>query len=113
MNSLKMVNLALSFLLELAMVVAFGVWGYHVDGTTLLKWALGLGLPLIIMVFWGIFMAPKASSRLSWPWVPIIAVVLFLLAALALYAAGYKTQGLIMAVLAVINTTLVFVWKQQ
>lgn len=108
-----MINLALSFLLELAMVVGFGVWGYHIGGMTLLKWVLGLGLPLIIMVFWGMFMAPQATQRLGWPWVPIIAGALFLLAALALYVTGYKTQGLIMAILALINMTLVFIWHQS
>lgn len=108
-----MANLALSFLLELAMVVAFGVWGYHVGGTTLLKWVLGLGLPLITMVLWGMFMAPKATNRVGWPWLPLIAGTLFLLAALALYVAGYKTHGIVVAVFAVINTCLVLVWRQQ
>jgi len=112
MNNLKMINLALSFFLELAMVAGFGMWGYHIGGTTLLKWVLGLGLPLIIMVFWGIFMAPQATQRLGWPWVPIVAGVLFLLAALAFYATGYRTQGIVMAILTVINATLVFIWRQ-
>lgn len=95
------------------MVFAFGIWGYHVGGTVLLKWLLGLGLPLVTMVLWGMFMAPRADHRIDWPWLPIIAGALFLLAALALYASGYKTHGIAVAVLAIINTVLVFLWQQK
>lgn len=109
---MKMLNEALSFLLELAMLVAFGYFGFHVGGPVWLKWLLGIGLPLVVAVFWSIFMAPRASQRLPWPILPVISLILFLTAAVLLYVAGGKTWAVIMAAASVINAVFVFMWHQ-
>jgi hypothetical protein len=43
---LKIINIGLSFILELVMLAAFGYWGFYGDKSTLLKWALGIGIPV-------------------------------------------------------------------
>lgn len=109
---MKMANAALSFLLELAMLVAFGYFGFHSSGPAWLKWLIGIGLPLVVAVFWGLFMAPQASYRLPWPVLPIVALILFLVSAALLYIAGGKTWAIFMAIASAVNAALVFVWHQ-
>jgi hypothetical protein len=108
----KQLNNLVSFLLELAMLGAFAFWGFHAGPTTVTKWLLGIGLPLLLVIFWSRFMAPKARSRLTWPWLPIASLFLFLLSAFVLYMAGGQTAAVILAVVAVINSLLVFIWHQ-
>ncbi len=112
MAALKGLNLALAFLLELVMLVAFGYWGFNTGDSTLLHWILGLGVPLIAIVIWGIFNAPNSKRRL--PQMPrtVLELVMFGLAALALVAAGQTTAGIVFMVVAIINQVLLVVWKQ-
>lgn len=56
------VVLTIRFLCELGAVVAVGWWGYHVHI------ALTVALPLVVGVVWGLFVAPRAKSRLRDPW---------------------------------------------
>ena len=109
---MKLLNNLVSFLLELAMLGALIFWGFHVGNTTAAKWLLGAVVPLAVIVFWSFFMAPQASSRIAWPWLPVISLVLFLISALALYVAGMQTAAIILAIVAVVNVVLVFVWHQ-
>lgn len=111
MNSLKLINMGIAFFLEIAMLVAFGMWGFHMK-EVVMRWLVGIGLPVVIMIAWGIWMAPNASQRISWPWQPLIAVLLFLLAAVALWASGHKTSSVVMAIVTIINTVGVFLWHQ-
>ena len=74
MNALKMANLALAFLLELCALAAFAWWGYQTGQGTLAKIALAVGAPLVVAVFWGLFVAPRAvftlrhSGGRCWRW---------------------------------------------
>jgi hypothetical protein len=105
-------NLALAFLLELAMLVAFGYWGFQTGETTMARIGLGLGLPLLAAVLWGIFMAPSSSRRLQGAAYLAVKVMLFGLAAAALILAGRPALGIMLSVAFVINTILLHVWRQ-
>ncbi|HEY7094730.1 MAG TPA: YrdB family protein [Ktedonobacterales bacterium] len=113
MNALKMANLALAFLLELCALAAFAWWGYQTGQGTLAKIALAVGAPLVVAVFWGLFVAPRAVFTLSPLWRSLLALVVFGAAAVALTATGQTALGLIFLVAAVLNRLLLFVWKQQ
>lgn len=110
MNSVKAINMGVSFLLELAMLVALGIWGFAVGGNA--QWVLGLGLPAIAVVFWGMWMAPNSSHRIAFPWRPMIALALFLLASVALWVSGHHTSGIVMGIVSVMNSFFVFLWRQ-
>jgi len=112
MDVLKNLNLALSFLLELAMLVAFGYWGFNTGDSTLLHWLLGLGIPIVAIIIWSIFNAPLSKRRLPRTSRTILEVVMFGLGALALAAAGQMMWAIIFAVLIVINQILLYVWQQ-
>ena len=56
------VNLAIRFALELAALLATGVWGYRQsDGWFSI--VLAIGLPLLLAAVWGIFAVPDDPSR--------------------------------------------------
>jgi hypothetical protein len=105
-------NLALAFFLELAMLGAFGYWGFWIGKTGMAKVGLGIGIPLLVAVMWGIFMAPRSSRRLQGAAYLALKLVLFGLAVAALILAGSPALGIVFGVLVVINTVLLSAWEQ-
>lgn len=70
------------FLVEVAGIVVLGMWGWHVGGRA--RWLLVVGLPLVTIVVWWLFAAPRAlipDERLQL----VTKTVVFGLAALALW----------------------------
>ena len=108
---LKAINLALAFFLELAMLTAYAYWGFHTRTTTMLKITLGIGIPLIVAVIWGFFMAPNSPRRLQGAAYLALKVVLFGLAIAALMAVGNRALGIVFAAVFVINTILLYIWQ--
>lgn len=101
---LKSINLALAFLLELAMLAAFAVWGIYTGQSTLGKIGLGIGIPLAAAVIWGLFMAPRSSMRLQGAAYLVLKILMFGVAVAALVAPGYTTLGVVFGAAALINT---------
>jgi len=112
MQILLGINDGVSFLLELAALAAFGYWGFHAGHSGLMKWVFGIGTPLVMIVFWGLFMAPRASTRFNATAGIVVSSILFLLAAAALYFSGVHELAIIFAVVVVVNRILVVVWQQ-
>jgi hypothetical protein len=107
---LKALNLALTFLLELAMLAAFAYWGFRAGPTPLARLLLGIGVPLIVAVLWGLFMAPRAARRLQGTAYMLTRSLLFGLAVAALAAAGMIAAAIVFAVVSLINTVLLYIW---
>ncbi len=112
MAVLKNINLALSFLLELAMLVAFGYWGFNTGSSTIVHWILGLGVPVVAIVIWSVFNAPLSKRRLTRTPRIILEVVMFSLGALVLAVVGQTTWAAIFAVFIVVNQILIYIWQQ-
>jgi hypothetical protein len=109
---IKSVNLALRFLLELCALGALGYWGFKTGSTTLTKIGLGLGVPLVAAVVWGVFVSPNAPVQLPGLLVLIFQVLVFGSAAAGLAATGHRTLAGIFALVVVANTLLMYVWGQ-
>jgi hypothetical protein len=78
--------LALVFVDEVLAIGAFGIWGWQHDPRWLLVWLL----PLAAMQTWYLFASPKA--RYGGTVVrPVVKVIVFGLATLALWDAGHET----------------------
>jgi len=99
----KPINLALRFLLEMAALVIYGYWGWHVSGGPI-RYLLTLGLPLAAAVLWGTFRVPEDSSSSGKALVPIpgilrllLELVFFSLAAYLLKITGREGLGWIFA----------------
>jgi hypothetical protein len=107
----RQLNLALKFLLELAALVAVGVWAASIaDGA--LAVVLAIGLPAAVAVLWGTFAAPKARRRLPLRLRAPFELGVFALAALALWQAGSAAWGAAFASIAVVNAILLTAFGQ-
>jgi hypothetical protein len=109
---LKNVNLALAFLLELAVLAALGYWGFSTGEGTLARIGLGIGIPLVAVIMWALFGAPRAAWRLHGFWLFILRVVFFGGAAVALMATSQPLLGVVFALICVVNLALISAWAQ-
>ncbi len=109
---LKNANLALAFFLELGVLAALGYWGFQTGQGTIAKIGLGIGAPVVAVVVWGLFGAPKAVWHLHGASRLLLEVVFFGSAALALFAAGQRVLSVAFALIFVLNYVLLTVWAQ-
>jgi hypothetical protein len=93
-------NLALAFLLELAAMAAFAIWGATVNV------AVAIAAPAVMVLLWAVFAAPRSGRRLPAAWRAVFQLTIFALAAVALVAAGSAVAGLVLAVVAAGNAVL-------
>lgn len=103
--------LLILFLVELAAIAAFGYWGFNLDKGIILKYLLGIGTPLLVVIFWGAFVAPKASIPVSEPIRLLLQLTVFTLAAIALYSSGQQKLATTFASVALIDAILVYMMK--
>jgi hypothetical protein len=106
MTALRGANDALAFLLELAALAALVTWGFAVGPNLLLRIVLGVGAAAVMIVVWGYWLAPRARHRLPRSGVFAGKLAVLLVAAAALFAAGYSWLAAALGVLAVINLGL-------
>jgi quinol-cytochrome oxidoreductase complex cytochrome b subunit len=112
MALLKSANLALAFLLELCMLAAFAYWGTQTGSGFLMQLVLGVGVPILAIVIWGVFLAPKSTRRFTGIPYIVLKFIIFGLAALALAVVGQQTLAIIFAIVVLVNIGLGYVWKQ-
>ncbi len=113
MAVLKRINRIISSLLELATLAALGYWGFHAAESLWLKWALALGMPLVVFMLWGLFLVPRAGQQTTGLLTVMVSLVLFYLAALILFQSNQPGLGIVMLAVTAINRTLMVVWKQR
>lgn len=112
LTALKNVNLLIVFLLELCVLVVLGYWGFETGQGIIFKVVLGIGAPVVAIVIWAIFGAPASKRRLQGIWYWLLKVVFFGSAIVALFIANQPALGAAFAVIFVLNSVLVYVWKQ-
>ena len=112
MNVLKMLNLTVRFLLELCMLAAVGYWGFKTQSSWLMKILLGIGLPVLIAVLWGTFLAPRATHPLRGASFLLLELVLFASGAVALFASGKPALGWTYTIVLIVNKILIILWQQ-
>lgn len=110
-TALRSINLLVAFLLELALLAALGYWGFHVGDNMALKILLGIGAPLLVAVFWGLLLAPRALVHVKEPLHLLLATAVFAIGVAALVAAGRPAWGWALGALFVINQLLLHIWK--
>jgi Protein of unknown function (DUF2568) len=112
MDVLKGLNLLVRFLLELCLLAAVGYWGFKTQSGWAMKIIFGIGLPILIAVLWGLFIAPRATHPLTG--ISYLAVELILLGSgtLALFASGKTTLGWVYTIILIVNKVLLVLWKQ-
>ena len=91
-------NLALRFLIELALLAALGTWGAHAGATGLLSAILVVAVPLAAAGGWGALVSPKARVSVGWQARLGVGLVLFGAAIAALAVSGFPKLAVALAV---------------
>lgn len=112
MDALKGLNLLVRFLLELSMYAAVGYWGFKMHSGWVPKVIFGIGLPVLMAMLWGLFLAPKATHPLHGALRLLLELTLLGSGAIALFASGNANLGCLYIAILFVNEVLVFVWKQ-
>ncbi len=107
LTAIKYGNLALAFFFELCALAALGYWGFHVGNGMFAKVALGIGVPLLTAVVWGLFIAPRATVTVPAPVNVALRILVFGLAAVGLAAAGRPAWAWVFGVVVAVNLVLV------
>ena len=112
MDALKSINVAVRFLLEICVLISVGTWGFKTGSGWFIKILLGIGLPLLIAIIWGMFGAPKAAYHLAGLPLLVLEVLVFGSGVVALIAT--KNYSLVwgFAVIVIINKVLMVIWGQ-
>lgn len=115
MSEAKMrnLNLAFRFILELTVLVALFLLGVSLSDEVIVQIVLGIGLPLLAMTVWGLFVAPKSVRRLPDPARLGIELLVFGSGVLAFIVSGYVALGVLLAAAAAISLVLMFLWGQR
>ncbi|HLO18717.1 MAG TPA: YrdB family protein [Anaerolineales bacterium] len=112
MNIFKTLNLLVRFLLELCMLAAIGYWGFKTQSSWAMRIIFGIGLPVLIIVIWALFVAPKAIYPLHGMSHIVLSLILLGSGALALFASGRADLGWVYVIVLIVNQVLLIVWKQ-
>ncbi len=98
--------LGVLFLSELFVLGAFGYWGFHmVSGFS--KYVLCLAAPLLVAIFWGMLLSPKASIPIPISLRTLLQLTVFAAGAFALYTSGHSKSALIFFLIASIDLLLI------
>lgn len=109
----KVFNGLLSFMLELAMLAAFAFSGFHWSEGRIVPYLLGLGIPLLVILFWSKWMAPKSAGQLPFLWLLVVTFLLFESAAFSLYLVKLPNLALVFALLALLNVSIRIVTRSH
>jgi len=96
-----MANDVLAFFLELVALAALAYWGW-----TLASWPAAIALPLVAIILWWLFAAPRARITVSLVVKLAVKTLVFGAAAAGLLATGHVVLGVTFAVIAAVNTAI-------
>lgn len=108
---MKLANLGVKFLLELAALAAFAYWGAALT-TGAAAIILAIAAPAAAILLWGRLCAPKAPRRLPMRSRIPVELGVFALAALALATAGEPVLAVVYAVCAAVNAIFLTRFEQ-
>ncbi|GAB3207238.1 YrdB family protein [Marinactinospora thermotolerans] len=109
----RALNSTLRFTLELCAMVALAFWGFEAGDGIPGKVGLAMATPLMAAVAWAMFVAPGAEMFLPLPGRLLIELLVFGGATAGLAAIGEPVLAGVFGALAVGNSVLVHVWRQD
>jgi hypothetical protein len=91
------------FLLEIFAIVTLGIFGFTAFELPWPGVALGIGLPLLALVLWGLFRSPRAVFRVD-PFVKaLVEIAVFSAAAIAWWIMGQPVVAIVFAVVSAVS----------
>ena len=112
-QTMKGLNLGFRFVLEMLVLVALFLFGWSLSDSLPVQLVLGLGLPAIVIVVWGLFVAPKASRRLADPVRLAVELVIWFAGVLAFGFAVSWLLALLFGMAVFVSLVLMFYWGQR
>jgi hypothetical protein len=109
---LAFANAAMRFALELCALAALAYWGFTREHGGL-RFLVGIGAPVLVIVVWGTFVSPNAPLRTQGLLRLTLVVVVFGWAVAALASAGQTLLAVLLGIAAAVNTALLHVLKQD
>ncbi len=100
-------NLLIRFLLELGLLAALVYWGMH-TGQTASTRIIRAGSAALVALVWGLTLSPKAPAGLSPRLRLALSLPVFWLGAWAMYASDLPRTAIAFAIIATINTGVLF-----
>jgi hypothetical protein len=100
---MRVADLALRLLLELATLAALGVWGARAASTIPARVVLAVAAPLAVAVVWGTWVAPRAPRHLKDPARLVVELIILAATVAALSTSGYPVLAGAFAVVALAN----------
>jgi len=107
---LKNANLALRFGLELT-ALAIAAWWGATTGSGGWEWILAVVAPLVVIVVWGWFVAPRRKYDLPRPARLAVETLVWLAATAALVAVGQPVLAVVFLVVSLTSGTLNARWS--
>ncbi len=99
MRMIVALNKGIVFLLEIVMIISFAWFGFQKGTNMYVKWMLAAALPVVAILLWGYFAAPKSSHRLSMPYLAFFRAMMFLAASWCLYKCNKTSAAISVAIL--------------
>lgn len=98
--------------MELFALGAFSYWGFHMNKGWFINTVFGIGTPLLVAIFWGTFIAPKAAYPVTIPIRILLQLIVFGLATTALFAAGKGKLAIVFGFVVLIEMILMYSIEQ-
>ena len=98
----------LFFAMELFALGAYSYWGFHMNKGWFINTVLGIGTPLLVAIFWGTFVAPKATFPVTIPIRILLQIIVFGLSTTALFMAGKGKLAIVFGVVVLIEMILMY-----
>lgn len=111
MNIIKNINVMLRFLLEVILVISLMYYGLKNPTRGFVKLGLGIIFPVLVVIFWSIYIAPKSPNTLVGVKRLLVEVIIIASTITAIYYTGEKSYATWLGIFAVINTILLYVLK--
>ena len=108
---MRAANLALKFLLELAALASFAIWGAESESGALAV-VHAIIAPLIVALLWGRLAAPRSRHRLPRSTRILFELTVFALAVVALAISGHGTWAIGLGVVMAINAAAMTAFDQ-
>ncbi|MGY1604334.1 DUF2568 domain-containing protein [Geodermatophilus sp. SYSU D00815] len=105
-------NLALRLAVEVAALVALGMWGWHRGRHGWSRLGLTVGAPAAAAVVWALLAAPGSTVEVPGPVQAVVQVAVLGAATAALAATGRRRPAAVLAAIAVGNAGLMAAWGQ-
>lgn len=101
---------AFRFLFEIATLISIGYWGFHLEELGTIRYILGIALPILVAIVWGVWGSPKAPKRLGSLGRFMLELAIYCLGTLCLCLSGFMVIGIAYAIIGLINCIVHQVW---